>query len=100
MIVLVLIVCISILIMYTLLFPGPVQEGFNRSVAMKDHDELIKIRAELDEKYKPLIQKSDGSPTDLLSRLTMLESDVSALKKNAMQNQKAKIGKLPKPGKF
>ncbi len=100
MIVLVLIACISILILYQLFSSRSIKEGLDESIVMQDHDEIIKIRAELDEKYKPLIQKSDGTPTDLLTRLSMLENDVSVLKKNAMKNQTAKVGKLPAPGKF
>ena len=100
MIVLDLIACISILILYQLFASRSIKEGLDESIVMQDHDEIIKIRAELDEKYKPLIQKSDGTPTDLLTRLSMLENDVSVLKKNAMKNQTAKVGKLPAPGKF
>ena len=58
---------------------------------LKNHDEIVKIKATLDTKYKPLIETSDGKPQNLLTKIAVLESDVSGLQNAQYSEQEGKI---------
>ena len=58
---------------------------------LKNHDEIVKIKAILDTKYKPLIETSDGKPQNLLTKIAVLESDVSGLQNAQYGEQEGKI---------
>jgi hypothetical protein len=65
--------------------------------SLKDHDEIIKIQAELNNKYRPLITDSEGKPVNLLSRVTKLESDVQIITDQMVQSSKAQVAAAPQP---
>ena len=58
---------------------------------LKNHDEIVKLKAVLDTQYKPLIESSKGDPTNLLTRLATLESSVEALEMEKLNEQNSNI---------
>ena len=58
---------------------------------LKNHDEIVKLKAVLDTQYKPLIESSKGDPTNLLTRLATLESSVEALEMEKLKEQNSNI---------
>ena len=72
------------------------REGFDVSdMALRNHDEIVNLKATLDTQYKPLIQNSQGQPSDILTRLAILESDVQGLTDNAMNQQQNSVESVP-----
>ena len=63
---------------------------------LKNHDEIVKIKATLDTKYKPLIETSDGKPQNLLTKIAVLESDISALQNAQYGEQEGRINEYEK----
>lgn len=100
MIELLLILFFSLLILYQIISTNLV-EGFDtKDISLKNHDEIVMLKATLDTKYKPLIQNSEGKSTDLLTRLATLEGDVQALTQNAMDQQQNKVQSVPEAPDF
>lgn len=105
MIIILLILVLSALLVYQMCTYKQygVKEGLSNESAGKaltdmvldDHEEIIALRAELDMYYSPLIENQKGEPTNLLSRLTMLESDVNVLKKNALNSTENALEEMP-----
>ena len=115
MIIKLLIVLFTILLVYQLFFDTTQEEfrirnnlnsqGNSNTVntgnmPLDNHDAIVNIRAELENKYKPLIVNIKGEPTNLLSRLAALEGDVQALSTNAMNQQQNKVESVPEPPDF
>ena len=69
-------------------------------MVIRDHDEIIMIKAQLEEKYKPLVVDSDGTPTNILTRIAKLEGDVQALIDNAGNQAQNKMDVVPPPPEF
>ncbi len=65
---------------------------------LKNHDEIVKIKATLDTKYKPLVETSDGKPQNLLTKIAVLESDISALQNAQYGEQEGKINEYESGG--
>jgi hypothetical protein len=86
-----------ILISYQLYSSQSIIEGLCPDQSLKDHDEIIKIQAELNNKYRPLITDSEGKPVNLLSRVTKLESDVQIITDQMVQSSKAQVAAVPEP---
>jgi hypothetical protein len=86
-----------ILISYQLYSSQSIIEGLCPDQSLKDHDEIIKIQAELNNKYRPLITDSEGKPVNLLSRVTKLESDVQIITDQMVQSSKAQVAAVPQP---
>ena len=70
-------------------------EGLCPDDSVKDHDEIIKIQAELNNKYRPLITDSEGKPVNLLSRVAKLESSVQIITDQMVQSSKAQVAAVP-----
>jgi hypothetical protein len=70
-------------------------EGLCPDQSIKDHDEIIRIQAELNNKYKPLITDSAGQPVNLLSRVAKLESDVQIITDQMVNSSKAQVAAIP-----
>ena len=85
----------TILISYQIYSSRTIIEGLCPDDSMRDHDEIIKIQAELNNKYKPLITDSEGKPVNLLSRVTKLESDVQIITDQMVQSSKAQVAAVP-----
>jgi len=80
---------------------GRVVEGMDvDDMVIRDHDEIIMIKAQLEEKYKPLVVDSDGTPTNILTRIAKLEGDVQALIDNAGNQAQNKMDVVPPPPEF
>jgi hypothetical protein len=86
-----------ILISYQIYSSHTIIEGLCPDQSLKDHDEIIKIQAELNNKYRPLITDSEGKPVNLLSRVTKLESDVQIITDQMVQSSKAQVAAVPQP---
>jgi hypothetical protein len=86
-----------ILISYQIYSSQTIVEGLCPDQSLKDHDEIIKIQAELNNKYRPLITDSEGKPVNLLSRVTKLESDVQIITDQMVQSSKAQVAAVPQP---
>jgi hypothetical protein len=86
-----------ILISYQIYSSQSIIEGMCPDQSLKDHDEIIKIQAELNNKYRPLITDSEGKPVNLLSRVTKLESDVQIITDQMVQSSKAQVAAVPQP---
>ena len=61
---------------------------------LKNHDEIVRIKAVLDTNYRPLIENSSGDPTNLLTRLATLESSVEALELAKLKEQEGKMAEF------
>ena len=75
--------------------PSTIIEGLCPDESLRDHDEIIKIQAELKNKYKPLITDSAGQPVNLLSRVAKLESNVQIITDQMVQSSKAQVAAVP-----
>ena len=84
-----------ILISYQIYSSQTIIEGLSPDESLKDHDEIIKIQAELNNKYRPLITNSEGKPVNLLSRVTKLESDMQVIVDQQVQSSKAQVAAVP-----
>jgi hypothetical protein len=84
-----------ILICYQLYFLQPTIEGLCPDDSMKDHDAIIEIQSELNNKYKQLINDSEGKPVNILSRLVNLETDVAVIRNQIVQSSKAQVEAVP-----
>jgi hypothetical protein len=84
-----------ILISYQIYSSQTIIEGLCPDQSIKDHDEIIKIQAELNNKYKPLITDSEGKPVNLLSRVAKLESNVQIITDQMVQSSKAQVEAVP-----
>jgi len=84
-----------ILICYQLYFLQPTIEGLCPDDSMKDHDAIIAIQSELNNKYKQLITDSEGKPVNILSRLVNLETDVAVIRNQIVQSSKAQVEAVP-----
>jgi hypothetical protein len=73
----------------------PTIEGLCPDESLKDHDAIIAIQAELNNKYRPLITDSEGKPVNLLSRVTALETDVAVIRNQIVQSSKAQVEAVP-----
>jgi hypothetical protein len=62
---------------------------------LKDHDEIIKIQAELNNKFRPLITDSEGKPVNLLSRVASLEANVKIITDQMVNTSKAQVAAVP-----
>ena len=74
--------------------------GSNMDRVLKNHDEIVNLKAVMNTQYKPLIQNSEGKPTNILSRLAALEGDVKALTDNAMDKQQNAVDNIPQAPDF
>lgn len=74
--------------------------GSNMDRVLQNHDEIVNLKAVMNTQYRPLIQNSEGKPTNILSRLAALEGDVQALTKNAMDQQDNKVDSVPQAPDF
>ena len=72
-------------------------EGLCPDESLRDHDEIIKIQAELNNKFRPLITDSEGKPVNLLSRVAKLESSVQIITDQMVQSSKAQVAAVPQP---
>ena len=61
---------------------------------LKNHDEIVRIKAVLDTNYRPLIENTSGQPTNLLTRLATLESSVEALEMEKLKEQETNMQKF------
>ena len=86
-----------ILISYQIYSSRTIIEGLCPDDSMRDHDEIIKIQAELNNKYRPLITDSAGQPVNLLSRVAKLESNVQIITDQMVQSSKAQVAAVPQP---
>ena len=84
-----------ILISYQIYSSQTIIEGLCPDDSMKDHDEIIKIQAELNNKFRPLITDSEGKPVNLLSRVAKLESNVQIITDQMVQSSKAQVEAVP-----
>lgn len=74
--------------------------GSNMDRVLQNHDEIVNLKAVMNTQYRPLIQNSEGKPTNILSRLSALEGDVQALTENAMNQQDSKLDSVPQAPDF
>ena len=74
--------------------------GGNMDRVLKNHDEIVNLKAVMNTQYKPLIQNSEGKPTNILTRLASLEGDVQALTQNAMDKQENALDSIPQAPDF
>ena len=74
--------------------------GSNMDRVLQNHDEIVNLKAVMNTQYRPLIQNSEGKPTNILSRLAALEGDVQALTQNAMDQQDNKLDSVPQAPDF
>jgi hypothetical protein len=86
-----------ILISYQIYSSQTIIEGLCPDESLRDHDEIIRIQAELNNKYKPLITDSEGKPVNLLSRVAKLESNVQIITDQMVQSSKAQVEAVPQP---
>jgi len=86
-----------ILIGYQIYSSKTIIEGLCPDDSMRDHDEIIKIQAELNNKFRPLITDSEGKPVNLLSRVAKLESNVQIITDQMVQSSKAQAEAVPPP---
>jgi hypothetical protein len=70
-------------------------EGLCPDESLKDHDEIIKIQAELNNKFRPLITDSEGKPVNLLTRVAKLESSVQIITDQMLNTSKAQVAAVP-----
>jgi hypothetical protein len=70
-------------------------EGLCPDESLKDHDEIIRIQSELNNKFRPLITDSAGQPVNLLSRVAKLESNVQIITDQMVQSSKAQVEAVP-----
>jgi hypothetical protein len=84
-----------ILIGYQIYSSKSIIEGLCPDDSVKDHDEIIKIQAELNNKFRPLITDSAGQPVNLLSRVAKLESDVQIISDHMVNTTKAQVAAVP-----
>lgn len=87
------------LICYQLYLSHKIIEGLCPDDSLKDHDAIIEIQAELNNKYRPLIENSEGKPVNILSRLVNLESNVEVLTNEIMKTSKEQVDAVPPPPK-
>jgi|AntAceMinimDraft_18_1070375.scaffolds.fasta_scaffold213941_1 hypothetical protein len=88
-----------ILICYQLYLSQTIIESLTSGESLKDHDAIIEIQAELNTKYRPLIENSMGKPVNILSRLVDLESNVEVLTNEIMKTSKEQVEAVPAPPK-
>ena len=84
-----------ILIFYQLYFLQPTIEGLCPDDSMKDHDAILAIQSELNNKYKQLITDSEGKPVNILSRLVNVETDLAVIRNQIVQSSKAQVEAVP-----
>jgi len=70
-------------------------EGLCPDETLRDHDEIIRIQAELNNKFRPLITDSAGQPVNLLSRVAKLESNVQIITDQMVNTSKAQVAAVP-----
>lgn len=61
---------------------------------LKNHDQIVRIKAVLDTNYRPLIENTSGQPTNLLTRLATLESSVEALEMEKLKEQETNMAQF------
>lgn len=89
MLIYLLVVFFSVLVGYQIVVKN--REGLEGcAIAIDDHDDLIAIKEQL-KQYKPLVEKPDGEPTMLLSRIAKLENDVKGLVQQGKNQMEADI---------
>ena len=91
-----LIVFFLALLIYQSWFQEPVLEGLEGQ-ALTDHDELVRLKAEIDTKYRPLIMNSEGKPTNILTRIAKLEGDVEMMGKRLESSTMSQASELEEP---
>ena len=84
-----------ILICYQWYFLQPTIEGLCPDDSMKDHDAILAIQSELNNKYKQLITDSEGKPVNILSRLVNVETDLAVIRNQIVQSSKAQVEAVP-----
>jgi hypothetical protein len=84
-----------ILISYQIYSSKTIIEGLCPDESLKDHDEIIKIQAELNNKFRPLITDSEGKPVNLLSRVASLEANVKIITDQMVNTSKAQVAAVP-----
>ncbi len=84
-----------ILISYQIYASQTIVEGLCPDESLRDHDAIIGIQAELNNKYKPLITDSEGKPVNLLSRVASLEANVKVITDQMVQTSKSQIAEIP-----
>ena len=83
-----------ILIFYQLYFLQPTIEGLCPDDSMRDHDAILAIQSELNNKYKQLITNSEGKPVNIVSRLDDLERQVSVITTSMVSTGKAQVTEI------
>jgi len=84
-----------ILISYQIYSSQTIIEGLCPDESLRDHDEIIKIQAELNNKFRPLITDSEGKPVNLLTRVAKLESSVQIITDQMLNTSKAQVAAVP-----
>jgi hypothetical protein len=84
-----------ILISYQIYSSPTIIEGLCPDESLRDHDEIIKIQAELNNKFRPLITDSEGKPVNLLTRVAKLESSVQIITDQMLNTSKAQVAAVP-----
>ena len=84
-----------ILISYQIYSSRTIIEGLCPDESLRDHDEIIKIQAELNNKFRPLITDSEGKPVNLLTRVAKLESSVQIITDQMLNTSKAQVAAVP-----
>ena len=77
----------TLLILYQVFYPDTIIEGLSDEQQMKDHDAIISIQAQLNTKYKQLIEDEDGKPVHLLSKIAALESTQDSIQQDSMNEK-------------
>ena len=80
-----------ILICYQWYFLQPTIEGLCPDDSIRDHDAIIEIQSELNNKYKQLITNSEGKPVNIVSRLDDLERQVSVITTSMVSKSKEQV---------
>jgi hypothetical protein len=106
----ILILFFVVLIIYQAIYVNPLLEGmkFNsknnkktkeglEGQALEDHDQLILLKSQVKNKLLPLVENSQGKPTNILTRIAKLESDVELIGKRLENNTAAELKDAPEP---
>ena len=65
--------------------------------ALEDHDQLILLKSQVKNKLLPLVENSEGKPTNILTRIAKLEGDVDMIGKRLENNTAAELKDAPEP---
>lgn len=107
----ILILFFVVLIIYQAIYVNPILEGIKSNSennkkkikeglegqALEDHDDLIRLKSQVKDKLLPLVENSKGKPTNILTRIAKLESDVELIGKRLENNTAAELKDAPEP---